>query len=284
MDKFIKDAISFDMKDVTVINEKQAKFCKKAGIPAFKGTLYKVDEYGNHIKVRDNTVVLGGGIFALAKIFGTTPSFIPTTLNSIYNVQASAQTDMKSTFVTLFGLGTGGCGETYGSVVDPDFKQRELIDFIPLQVSSSTTLSVPNSNKYFFKKQLSSGQYGWYLKEFESPVSIKSRWKDSVEEGKDGTEITAEVYNSSRSEQIESYGEAKITIENSDVFSYWDSLGVPKSAKFNTLGLFTGQKVQVSTGVYEYVNVRLFSAITFNNVETTKTSKSSYVYRIYAAI
>lgn len=281
----IRDSLNFDMSNVHAISVEEAKFAKKCGIPVFKGVLSQViDEYGNEVVVNENTVVIGGGIFALQKIFGETADFIPATLNDIHSVQTSTDTDDSKTFVKLFGVGHGGCGMQFGSVVDPDFKQREIIDFIPFQVSDTAELNITNADKYYFKKSMNTGGYGWYLKEFDQPVSIKSRWKDAVETRGDGTEITGEIYDSINTNQIECYGECRITINESDIFSYWDSIGSAASSRFNTIGLFSGQKILLPDGSSEYVNVRLFSVVTFDNIPAKVDGSSTYVYRIYAAI
>ena len=285
--KLIKDTLPMAMS-ITSMEEMEAR---KHGIPVFKGVLYKLekDDYGNDIfnKVNENVVVIGGAITALEYLFGNTPTFKPTTLNSIHNVNNSVQYNERDCTIKCWGVGTGGSGLDFGNPLDPDFKQREIHDMIPFRVSDTTVLDDPNAYKYFFRKQISEApnmQYGWYLKEFENTVVPISRWKDAPDITSDGTEITAEVYNSASNNAIMCYGEAIIKFLPSDVKSYFEWSGNLEMARFNSIGLFTGVKKLIDVDYYDYVGVRLFSVVNMDNVSVKMDTESTYMYRIYAAV
>ena len=272
------------------ITELQAIAAKKHGIPTMRGVLYKLeqDDFGNDIftKVNENTVVIGGAIEALEYLFGNTATFRPSTINSIYNVNNSVTYNDRDCTIKCFGVGTGGSGMDFGNIINPDFKQREILDWIPFRVSDTSTLVSSDASKYFFRRKIQedpSPQYAWYLKEFENTVVPISRWKDTVAT-EDGTEITAEVYNSASTNLIECYGECLLKITESDITPYFTFTGNLAEARYNTIGLYSGVKKQIDTGYYDYVGLRLFSVVTMDNVSVKLATNTTYLYRIYAAV
>lgn len=272
---------------ISNVNPSQIAIAKKHNIPLFKGVLFEEndDGFGNPIlrKVNENTVVLGGAVLALEHLCNATATFKPATLNTIHNVNPSVQGDNSQSFIKLFGVGIGGAALDFGNVKAPDVKQREILDFVPLRVGEAVTGT--DSNKYYFKKlNQDSTTYSWYLKEFEEEPTIKSLWKDAAEANTDGTEILEEIYNSERVEGIESFAEFTIKLNVNDVREYFESIGELDMARYNSLGLFTGQKVDVGDGVMDYVNVRLFSVVNFENRSVKDKSEAIFKYRVYSLI
>lgn len=280
--QLIKDSLPL----IEQVGPMTAAIAKKHGIPLFKGVLYEnlIDDFGHPVlrKVNENTVVLGGAILALEHLCNVNASWKPSTLNSIYNINSSVAGSNESSFISLFGVGTGGSALTFGNVYTPDVKQRDVTSLIPLRTGASITGT--DANKYFLKKDNGGGTFNWYLKEFESTPTIKSLWKDSAVSGTDGTEILEDIYNSERTESVESLAEFSLKLNTSDVREYFESIGELNLARYNSIGLFTGQKVLISTGYYDYVNVRLFSTVNFNNRSVSLASESSYTYRIYSLV
>lgn len=288
MAQIIKDTLPL----MTGLTPREEVAARKHGIPCFKGVLYQqlIDSNGKPIfkKVNENTVVLGGAILALQKLFGTPPSFIPPTINSIEGINDNVEgvTD-EGTHIRLFGVGTGGCGLTMGDVKDPDFKNKELTDWIPFRISDTDTLDSADASKYYFRKQIApdpSPQWGWYLKEFENTVTPKSLWKDVPDPNADGTEVTSDVSGSESTNLIECFGECLIKLEEEDLRPFFQWAGDLKLARYNSIGLFTGTKKQIEPGYVDYVGIRLFSVVNFNNVPLDLPTTATYLYRVYAAV
>lgn len=256
------------------------------GKPLFKGELYERldDGFGNPIlkKVGDNTVVVGGAIAALQHLCNVNPTWKPATLNQIYNLNADVVADDIDDRILLFGVGTGGSGLAFGSVVEKDIKSREVPDFIPLR--TGTLISGDDANKYYFKKPNGDGTFSWYLKEFSVDPVIKTCWKDSADDETDGTEVTSEIYDSGRTEGLQTFAEFILDFNTKDVREYSESIGMLDSARYNTIGLFTGQKVRLEDGSYDYVNVRLFSYLNIDNKSVKIKTASQYVYRILSLV
>lgn len=320
---YIKDRIGLSDGFVEVSKSEAAEL-KRRHIPTYRGVLYEKDEFGNLLFVKENTVVLGGSINALEKLYGVFASYRPKSLTTLYRSSLTFPSDLSSSYneswekdhdsechIALFGVGTGGCELDISAVYKPDFKQNSLNtdntveegqtgNWIPLRVSPQKTLDTPGvlpgsdnateRAKYHFRLPLTTEtgtMYGWYLKEFESEPTIKSLWKNAPDLSKDGTEITSDsdLETGPDGVGIESFGEVVIHISADDVRDYFLSTGSTEVPRFNTLGLFTGVKRANVDGEYaEYYNVRLFSVVNFENVAKRLKTDSTYVYRVYSAL
>lgn len=271
---------------VSAVDADQIEMAKKNNIPLFKGVLYKdVDDgYGNLVlqKEGENTVVIGGAIQALEHLCNVSATWKPYTLNQIYQVNSGVAFNNLSSYIALFGVGTGGCGLDFGSVVAKDVKLRDVPTLIPLRTGVAIT-GTADAAKYYFKKANADGTtFNWYLKEFDSAIKIKSQWKDAVDDETDGTEILEEIYNSSRTELPETYAEFALAFNTADVHEYFSAIGELDLARYNTIGLYIGQKVVLPDTTSDYVNVRLFSYLNFDNKSVTTKVSSSYHYRLYS--
>lgn len=261
------------------------------GGKAFVGILYECndDGWGNPIlkEVGHNTVVLGGAILALEHLCNTTATWKPGTINSILNIAPSVAGDNTQSFISGFMVGNGGAALDFSNVYAEDLKQREVGGCIPLR--EAAVLAGTDAAKYFLKKKTTDGtKTSYYMKEFADATVIKSCWKDAAEEDATGTEIVEEVYNSSRTEGIETFAEFTIGLNIYDIREYYDSIGDMDMARYNTLGLVTGQKVNIAASGepedMDYVNVRLFSYLNFENKSVKEKTSATYKYRVYSLV
>ena len=323
MAQLIKDTLPL----MEVINNDMAKAARNHGLPVFKGKLFchkgglneNLDRYGRPIFnfVNENTVVIGGAVLALKKLFGgidmasyTNVGYMPKSLNEIYNINASVEADDAASRIALFGCGIGGSNLEWGSVKDPDFKMYTLGNmaasesgmdisntWLPFRISTSTTISPDETGQspsnYFFRKSINLGTgsnsgYAWYLKEFtNSKIPIKCYWQNTIDPADDGAEITGDLIpeeDMDNTDLIECFGECMLTISEDDLREFFIAAGQLTYARFNQIGLFTGQKKQISNDYYDYVGVRLFSVVNFNNVSVQEPSTNVYLYRIYSAV
>lgn len=246
-----------------------------------RGELFQklTDSYGNTFlkPIASNTVVLGGAILALEKLCNTQASFKPTTLNDILSINVSGTTSGNEK-IALFGCGTGGAQLDFGNVVATDIKQNNVKDLIPIRYGASLTGT--DAEKYFMKSANSDGStYSWYLKEFDSTPIIKSFWKNSVDSEGDGTEITEDISSSTKTEGIETYAQFELSMNTNDAREYFVATGNLKMARYNSFGIYTGEKVGD-----EYGNVRLYAVINFNNRDLSLSSSANFVYRLYSLV
>lgn len=254
--------------------------------PGYKGILYErnVDSYGNTIlkKVGENTVVVGGAIESLEHLCNVDATWKPKTLNEIYGINTSVSGNNMESYIALFGVGTGGSGLEFGSLVEKDVKRRDVPQLIPLR--STASLTGDDADLYYFKKDNGDGTYNYYLKEFSVPPVIKTCWKDALDDDTDGTEVVDEIADSSRTENLQTFAEFILDFNTKDVREYYESIGSLDRALYNSIGLFIGQKVQQGDGSYEYANVRLFSYLNIDNKSVKIKTASQYVYRILSLV
>lgn len=255
-------------------------------VPAYAGFLYEKvgdDGFGNPLleKLGENTVVVGGAITSLEHLCNVNANWKPKTLNEIYNVNATEVGELGQDFIALFGVGTGGSGLEFGSVAEKDIKRRDVPDLIPLR--ANTIITGEEADKYYMKKDNGDGTSHWYLKEFSQDIVIKTWWKDAADDEADGTEITADIHDSTRTESIQSFAELVLDFNTSDVREYYESIGSLNNARYNSIGIFTGQKKVI--GDYEdYINIRLFSYLNIENKSVKIKTASQYIYRILSLV
>lgn len=257
--------------------------------PAYRGVLFEnlEDEFGNPIlkKVSENTVVLGGAILALEHLGGIDANFKPSTLNTILGINKDVQYDGERPTVLLFGLGIGGSEIEFGSINAKDIKDRDIPNMVPLRVSTDPQLEGDDAGKYYMRKLGEDGvTYSWYCKEFNEALKISSHWKNAASDDEDGDEILADVYASQSTDEIETFMEIKIYLNIHDVREYFEHIGALDQARYNTLGIYTGNKIVLEDGTTDYVNVRLFAYTNFNNKDLTQKTESLYTYRIYSLV
>ena len=295
MAKILKDTLGL----CSAITDREAIAARKHGIPTMRGVLYRVNEdaNGNPIfdqltKINENTVVLGGAVLALEKLFGTKPTFIPSTINSDPDIGINGNyddvVDNKNTYVKCFGVGVGGASsKSFGSYYDPDFKMKKLPEWVPFRISDTDTLDASIADRCYYRLQIKDDpdpQWAWYLKEFSNTPYPESHWKDSPDPNSDGTIITGDVSTSDSTNLIETYCECLLKIEEDDIRPYFQWAGNLQMARYNSIGLFTGIKKDIGNNYIDYVGVRLFSVVNFNNIPLDLPTSATYLYRVYAAV
>lgn len=250
----------------------------------YDGILYQrfTDDFGGEIlkKIGSNTVVVGGAIESLEHLCGVAASWKPKTLNELLNIPATGSGDVTATRIALFTIGTGGSGLQFGSTVEKDVKSRIVPDIIPLRVAAE--LTGDDASSYYLKKDNGDGTFSWYAKEFSIAPAIKTYWKDALDDDEDGTEVVDEIADSSRTENLRTLAQLIIDLNTKDGREYYEAIGAMDSARFNTMGIYTGEKVQLQDGSYEYANVRLFAYLNFDNKSLKIKTASQYAYRVIA--
>ena len=96
--------------------------------------------------------------------------------------------------------------------------------------------------------------------------------------------ISSDVSTSQSTNLIESYCECLIKIDTDDIRPYFQWAGNLQMARYNSICLFTGVKREIAPGYIDYVGVRLFSDVNFNNIPLDLPTSSTYLYRVYAAV
>lgn len=253
--------------------------------PTFRTKIIGKNELGEVLFEAENNTVIGGALFVLEKVFGVSANLNVDYLNNFMGIATSgtAVTDKypKDTVVCLFGVGTGGSGDSITSVKAVDFKERNVNDMIPFRYTD-VALPTADQQKYWFRRTDTNGRTAHFLKTFETNPVIKALYKDA-EGDEDGTEVSANVHTSTRTEPIETFVELVLKINKNDCREWFEFNGNIEQARINTIGLFTGIKSLVSTGVYDYKQVKLFAKLNINNEMLTAAKDLTITYRIYTS-
>ena len=276
----------------------------------FRTRIIAKNEFGEVLFDReDNETVLGGAITVLEKLWNIKSALKVDSINNIMGINADVTPALaessatQNDYVCLWGIGIGGSGDTFGQRYPVHFYEREIgqnghsDQMIPFRVVAEPfALTDDNSSKYFLRRKREDGYYEYYLKAFDKEPVIDVRWADGAE-GEDGSEVDDDVYNTRREDKILAYVEMALTIGRKDVQEYFEHMGHPEMARVNTIGLFTARKHTMEDGRTEYVNVKLFSKLNFDNDPLNNGSSGSagtfssgngsssrsikYIYRVY---
>ena len=257
----------------------------------FRTSIDAIDQFGNVIFTKkQNNVVLEGSIYVLEKLLNVRSALQVASLNEIMainNETASfTATDVipAEHFMCLWGVGIGGSGDSIGSTRTVNFYEREVgsrgnsSEMVPFRVVD-TALTGTDAKQYFFRKDMGNNKYGYYLKAFQSTPTIKVLWNDGVD-GEDGTEVTADVYNTERTDGIEVFAEIILQLTKKDIREYFNFVGQIEKARVNTIALCTGIKKEIASGVYDYSNVGMCTKLNFGN-EMLENKEITFRYRIF---
>lgn len=281
--RFLKDKISsYDSIDTSGNTVKVSYKQNKPLRTKIIGYVEKnEDPFGEKIFEEENQIVLGGALFILEKVFGVEPNLFVDYLNNMMGVATDGMSLelYADTFVCLFGVGTGGCGDSIRSVKDVNFTEREIFEMIPFRITDED-LNPGEVNKYFFKQEKDNKTH-YYLKAFEQQPVIRALWKDSDDQDEDGSEVEANVHESTRTEPIETFVEMILKVSKKDIREYFELYGDIEQCRINSIGLFTGAKRTLIDGTEDYQQVKLFSKLNIPNEMLTLKKDLTIVYRIY---
>jgi len=263
----------------------------KGQTKTFRTCIDAIDDMGNVLFTRaSNNVVLGGSVYVLEKLFNVRAQLQVSTLNEIMGINTAApaftNTDVipQDHFISLWGAGIGGSGDSIGTTRAVKFYEREVgsngrsTEMVPFRVVD-TPLAGTDAENYWFKKDLKDGKVGYYLKKFQAAPTIKVLWKDGVD-GEDGTEVTSDVYGTARTEGIEVFAEIMLHITKKDIREYFDMVGEIEKARINTIALCCGIKQEIAKDQYDYSNVVMCTKLNFGN-EMLENKEITFRYRIF---
>lgn len=275
-----------------VFTAKQS-FARGVKPKVFRTELIGKNEFGEILFTHEeNETVLGGALTVLEKLAGVQASLKVASINSIMGINDLVPlSDSSATvddIIIGWGAGIGGCGDAFGDRRDVKFQEREIgqngysDQMIPFRVVSEPfDATDDNSARYFLRnKRTSDGFYEYFGKIFETAPKINVLYQDGVD-GEDGTEVEADVYNTTRLDPIEVMLEMVLKVNSKDFREYFELLDITSKSRFNTIGLFTGRKVEISEGYFDYTNVKLFSKVNLDNESLANSKSMTILYRIF---
>lgn len=241
-----------------------------------------ISQLGEVIFEKENQIVLGGAVFILEKLFKLKSSVALRTLNDIMSINTGG-TNAPDNYpegrhIQLFGVGTGGSGDTINSIKPVQFYEDTIQDMVPFKLTASPLVGA-DQQKYFFKKEMPEyeNKSAYYLKAFNSLPALKILKKNGVD-GEDGAPITESPHAGSDPTPIETFVEMVLQIDKKDIREWFTATGNIDLARINSLGLFTGIKVND-----DFKDVKLFSKLNIDNEMFRKLKTLTFIYRIFTS-
>lgn len=242
------------------------------------------NDLGELTHKESNELVLPGAIFLAEKLTNSDAPISAKTINTELGIQVNETSPgftgkRREHCICLYGIGTGGSGTNFNTVLPVNYNERTIKGFIPIRrVNTSSDLSSIEREKYFMRK-VDNGYYEYYLKKFEIDPSIKIEYDEPG-----NPSVTSQFDTQPSSKVINTYMQFNIKISKYDAREYFKTKGGGiENARINSLGLFFGYP-EVSGGVTEYKGVQLFSKLNFNNEPLdNETKELNIIYKIYIA-
>lgn len=263
-----------------------------------------------------NMVVIGGGQYAMEKLFGVPGSqiTIPTMYaeNGIGIEDSAAPTDSYLTpdgtstaiyrhgnKVQLMGVGITGTAENDITVYPVDYREKNINmtivnadgkrvtgTMLPFRYTTEI-LSASERKQYFGKKTAEDGNIGYYLKRFESEPMIKHVWKTGEDVDDETLVNPDDVWeNITGLNAVESFTEIVLKINRKDVKEWFISLEQESRTRVNTIALFTGEYIKDASDPSDYGDyrdVRLFSKLCIPTEYLTLAKDLNFLYRVYTS-
>lgn len=200
--------------------------------------------------------------------------------------------------VCLFGVGITGTAENDVTVYPVDYRENSIElsrvttdgatltgAMIPFRFTAST-LNEYERKKYFGKYVDSAGITGYYLKAFETDVTIKHIWKSGKEVDSETEVAEDEIWeNLTGVNTIETFAEIILKVSKEDVKEWYNYLDQDDRARINTIALYTGEFMpnEAADGYGDYRDCMLFSKLNIP-VEYLSLSKDlNIIYRVYGS-
>lgn len=248
------------------------------------------NEFGKILGKYTNKITVGGKLFILEKAFNVNAPIKIDTLNTDLDINENetAYTDggrRRDDALWLFGVGKGGSGDTYGSIVPVRDRDKDIVDLIPMRIRPTAEDLTVAEREIYFMRDAKPDYIRYYLKRFEQKPVIKALFETD-----DGaiTDVPKDVYSMDDDRIINIFAQMQLKINDVDTREYFKLEEQIESARINSLGLFTGYPEEITdpldpTSKYtDYKGVTLATKLNFNNEPLDAFAKELHItYRIY---
>ena len=227
-----------------------------------------------------NKVILPGSYYTASKHFNIDPPVKLKSYNealSLDGIQSLTPAEERSALVTLFAVGTDGCGPESSQVFDVDYtKWIQPDSLVPFRyVFDDNDLSDKMREKYFGRKKITgTDKIAYYFKAFESDPVMYMQYTD-------GTPVDENIFISDNSTDVETYVELNLTITKDDCREFFEATTGINDAKVNTISLLTAVP-KVINGYTYYQGIRPLTKLNFPNESLIDLTKGiDITYHIY---
>lgn len=225
-----------------------------------------------------NKIILPGSAYTAAKHFNiiiphNTPSYNEALELENTIIDTSIRPNLDED-VCLFSIGTDGCGVDQHQIYDVNYsmwcKPEDLIPF--RVVDPEEDLNANLREVYFGRKSIfSDTKIAYYFKKFDSEPEFRQQYIS------DGTPIDFDVYNSYRSDEIETFIAIKLKINIEDVKEFFDSTIGINHTKINTISLCKAWFTTID-GMKYFQDIRPITKVNFSNEPLFALNKGLDIY------
>lgn len=237
-----------------------------------------------------NKVILPGSGFIARKLFDITAEEVTPSYNEAFgdamytpttdtapskNINTTATKDNHK--ILLFCCGTDGCGSENSQIYPVDYKKWISVDdILPFRyIASGSDLPKELRETYFGRTEINGGEYiAYYFKRFESVPTVTQQFVD-------GTPISAEIYDSAKTEAVETYVAINLKITKEDFRDYFVATVGIDEARINSISLCSAYPVEYNGNVY-FKEIRPVTKLHIPNESLIDITKGiEIIYHIY---
>jgi hypothetical protein len=238
-------------------------------------------ETGELIWRGHNKIILPGAGFTARSHFDLPRNEITPSYNTALGLENTViETPDSLEKVFLFCVGTDGCGRENSDVFDVNYAKWITPDaLIPFRyVPRNEDLDITLREKYF-GRVLVGNRVAYYFKAFENTPEF-------VQQYVDGTPISADIYESDKTEEVESYVDIRLAVTKEDCRDWFIQGSSINDARINTISLCTAwaKYFEISSGeqVVYYQDIRPLTKLNIPNEALIDLTKGmDIIYHIY---
>lgn len=265
----------------------------KLGYSTFKTSIdIKNAETGEVIfKGLKNKVIIPGSGLIARKLFDIstkeiTPSYNDVLGKSMYTpahdtaptvIDAETSATVDNHKILLFCCGIDGCGNQNSQVYPVDYKKWiNINNLVPFRYQlKGNDISDDLRESYFGRTEINDGEYiAYYFKRFETIPTM-------IQQYIDGTPVSADIYDSVKTEGAETYVEMNLKITKQDIRDYFVATVGIDEARINTISLCSAYPVEENGYLY-FKDIRPVTKLNFPNEQFIDVSKGiDIIYHIY---
>lgn len=223
-----------------------------------------------------NKVILPGAGFMARSLFDLPNAEITPSYNTALNLENTVnEAPSSKQKVYLFCVGVDGCGKedsdvrvvNYGKWCNPE-------NLVPFRyILEAEDLSGSERDEYF-GRVVKDGRVAYYFKAFDTVPVFVQKYTD-------GTLVDSNVYESEKTEEIESYVEVNFTIDPEDCRDWFKETTGINDARVNTFSLCTAWAKTINGQIY-YQDIRPITKYNLPNENLISMTKGiSCRYNLY---
>ena len=221
-----------------------------------------------------NKVILPGAGFTARAHFDLPRAEVTPSYNSALNLENSVnETPSTKERVYLFCVGTDGCGRENSDIRIVNYARwlapENMVPFrYPLEAEDLTG----TQRDQYFGRVVKDGRVAYYFKTFDTVPVFVQKYTD-------GTIVDSNVYESEKTDEIESYVELHFQIEPEECREWFKETTGINDARINTFSLCTAWPKTIDGQIY-YQDIRPLTKYNINNeqlITVTKGISCSYL-------